>query len=109
MINALQTVDANHAAHNQGIQAQAQALQRLTASHDAQEAAIQAILEAQSRLHASMLAQEREAEMRKARLEVLERFTSEHLNGAMLPLPAETQNLHQRLASLEDLLQVSTK
>ena len=35
-------------------------------------------------------------------MEVLERFTSEHLNDAMLRLPAETLNLHQRLASLEE-------
>ena len=102
MVHALQTVDTNHAAHDQAIQAQAQGLQRCTARQDAQEAAIQAILEAQSRLHASMLAQERESETRKARLEVLERFTSEHLNDAMLRLPAETLNLHQRLASLEE-------
>ena len=97
MVHALQTVDTNHAAHDQVIQAQAQGLQRLTARHDAQEAAIQAVLEAQSRLHASMLAQERESETRTARLEVLERFTSEHLNDATLRLPAETLNLHQRL------------
>ena len=75
----------------------------MTARQDAQEAAIQAVLEAQSRLHASMLAQERESETRKARLEVLERFTSEHLNDAMLRVPAETQNLNQRLMSLEEL------
>ena len=49
-----------------------------------------------------MLAQERESETRKARLEVLERFTSEHLDDAMLRLPAKTRNLHQRLMSLEE-------
>ena len=64
---------------------------------------MQSALEAQSRLHASMLAQERESETRKARLEVLERFTSEHLSDAMLRLPAETQNLHQRVMVLEEL------
>ena len=95
-------VDTNHAAHDQGIQAQAQGLQRLTAQLQSQEAAIQAALEAQSRLHASMLAQERESETRKARLEVLERFTSERLNDAILRLPVETQNLNQRLTSLEE-------
>ena len=89
MVHALQTVDMNHAAHDQGIQAQAQGLQRLTARQDAQESAIQAVLEAQSELHASMLAQERESETRKARFGVLERFTSEHLNDAMLRLPAK--------------------
>ena len=51
MVHALQTVDTNHAAHDQVIQAQTQGLQRLTARQDAQEAAIQAVLEAQSRLH----------------------------------------------------------
>ena len=49
-----------------------------------------------------MLAQEREAELRKARLEVLEQFISENLNDAMLRLPTETQNLHQRLSTLEE-------
>ena len=49
-----------------------------------------------------MLAQEREPETQKARLEVLERFTSEHLNDAMRRLPAETRNLHERLTSLEE-------
>ena len=34
MVHAVQTVDANHAAHDQGIQAQAQGLQRLTARQD---------------------------------------------------------------------------
>ena len=102
MIHALQTVDTNHAAHDQTIQAQTHGLQRLTAQLQNQEAAIQATLEAQSRLHASMLAQERESETRKARLDVLERFTSEHLNDAILRLPVETCTLHQRLTSLEE-------
>ena len=103
MVNALQTVDANHAGHDQIIQAQAQGLQRLSARQDGQETAIQSVLEAQSRLHASMLAQEREsAETQKARLEVLERFLSEHLTDAIKRLPAEIQNLNQRLVSLEE-------
>ena len=48
-------------------------------------------------------AQEREPETRKARLEVLEKFVGEKLNDAMLRVPVETQNLHQRLTKLEDL------
>ena len=77
IVNALQTVDTNHAGHDQTIQAQTQGLQRLSARQDGQETAIQSVLEAQSRLHASMLAQERESETQKARLEVLERFISD--------------------------------
>ena len=93
MINALQTVDTNHAAHDQIIQAQTQYFQRLTARQDALETAMQAVTEAQGRLNASMLAQERESETRKARLEVLERFTSEHLNDAILRLPETTDDV----------------
>ena len=59
---------------------------------------MQALSEAQVRLNASMLAQERESETRKARLEVLERFISEHLNDAILRLLI----LHRRLTSLEE-------
>ena len=71
MVHALQTVDTNHAAHDQIIQAQAQYLQRLTAKQDALTNAMQALSEAHVRLNESMLAQERESETRKARLEVL--------------------------------------
>ena len=92
-VNALQTVDTNHAGHDQIIQAQTQGLQRLSVRQDGQETAIQSVLEAQSRLHASMLAQERESETQRARLEVLERFISEHFTDAIKRLPAETQNL----------------
>ena len=35
-------------------------------------------------------------------MEVLERFISEHLTDAIKRFPAETQNLHQRLMSLEE-------
>ena len=102
MISALQTVDTNHATHEQTIRAQAQYLQQLTTRLDTLEAAMQAVSEAQGRLNASMLAQERESETRRARLEVLERFISEHLNDAILRLPEETLMLHRRLTTLEE-------
>ena len=57
MVNALLTVDTNHASYQQIIQAQAQYLQRLTA----------------------------ESETRKARLEVLERVIGEKLNERLPP------------------------
>ena len=63
---------------------------------------MQAVSEAQGRLNASMLAQERESQTRRARLEVLERFISEHLNDAIIRLPEETLNLHRRLTTLEE-------
>ena len=72
MVHALQTVDTNHASHDQIIQAQAQYLQRLTAKQDALTNAMQALSDANVRLNEAMLAQERESETRKARLEVLE-------------------------------------
>ena len=103
MVHALQTVDTNHASHDQIIQAQAQYLQRLTAKQDALTNAMQALSDANVRLNESMLAQERESETRKARLEVLEKFIGEKLNDTMLRVPAETQNLHQRLTKLEEL------
>ena len=59
MVHALQTVDTNHASHDQIIQAQAQYLQRLTAKQDALTNAMQALSEANVRLNESMLAQER--------------------------------------------------
>ena len=71
-VHALQTVDANHASHDQIIQAQAQYLQRLTAKQDNMTNAMQALSDTHVRLNESMLAQERESETRKARLEVLE-------------------------------------
>ena len=46
MINALQTVDTNHASHQQIIQAQTQHLQRLTAEQEAFKTAMQALSEA---------------------------------------------------------------
>ena len=79
MVNALKTVDTNHATHDQIIQAQAQYLQRLTAKQDDLTNAMQALSNANVRLHESMLAQERESETRKARLEVLETFVGERL------------------------------
>ena len=103
MVHALQTVDKNHASHDQIIQAQAQYLQRLTAKQDSLTNAMQALSEANVRLNESLLAQERESETRKARLEVLEKFIGEKLNDAMLRVPAETQNLNQRLTRLEEL------
>ena len=42
MVHALQTVDTNHASHDQIIQAQAQYLQRLTAKQDSLTTAMQA-------------------------------------------------------------------
>ena len=109
MVHALQTVDANHAGQQQTIQAQGQSLQecharlqRLTTKQDALETAICAVSQAQTRLNAAMLAQEREAELRKARLDVLEQFLTENLNDAILRLPDETRNLHQRLTALEE-------
>ena len=110
MINALQTVDTNHATHEQTIRAQTQYLQQLTTRLDTLEAAMQAVSEAQGRLNASMLAQERESETRRARLEVLERFISEHLNDAMLRLPEETLILHRKTDDLGGInLQVSIR
>ena len=103
MVHALQTVDTNHASHNQIIQAQAQYLQRLTAKQDDLTNAMQALSEANVRLNESMLAQERESETSKARLEVLERVIGEKLNDAMLRVPAETQNLNERLTRIEEL------
>ena len=91
MVNALQTVDTNHASHQQIIQAQTQHLQLLTAEQEAFKVAMQALSEANVRLNESMLAQERESETRKARLEVLERVIGEKLNDALLRVPAETQ------------------
>ena len=102
MVNALQTVDTNHASHQQIIQAQAQYLQRLTAEQEAFKIAMQALSEANVRLNESMLAQERESETRKARLEVLERVIGEKLNDALLRVPAETQNLNERLTRIEE-------
>ena len=102
MVHALQTVDTNHASHDQIIQAQAQYLQRLTAKQDALTNAMQALSDANVRLNESMLAQERESETRKARLEVLEKFIGEKLNDAMLRVPAETRNLNERLMKLEE-------
>ena len=101
MVNALQTVDTNHASHQQIIQAQAQYLQRLAAEQEAFKVAMQALSEANVRLNESMLAQERESETRKARLEVLERVIGE-LNDALLRVPAETQNLNERLTRIEE-------
>ena len=46
MVNALKTVDTNHATHDQIIQAQAQYLQRLTAEQDAMTNAVQALSDA---------------------------------------------------------------
>ena len=103
MVHALQTVDTNHASHDQIIQAQAQYLQRLTAKQDSLTNAMQALSEANVRLNESMLAQERESETRKARLEVLEKFVGEKLNDAMLRVPAENQNLNRKLEKLEEL------
>ena len=102
MVNALKTVDTNHEAHDQVIQAQAQYLQRLTAKQDALTNAMQALSNANVRLQESMLAQERESETRRARLEVLEKFVGEKLNDAMLRVPAETRNLNERLLKLEE-------
>ena len=102
MVNALKTVDSNHEAHDQIIQAQAQYLQRLTAKQDALTNAMEALSNANVRLQESMLAQERESETRKARLEVLEKFVGEKLNDAMLRVPAETRNLNERLLKLEE-------
>ena len=102
MVHALQTVDTNHASHDQITQAQAQYLQRLTAKQDALTNATQALSDANVRLNESMLAQERESETRKARLEVLEKFVGEKLNDAMLRVPAETRNLNERLMKLEE-------
>ena len=62
---------------------------------------MQALSDANVRLSESMLAQERESETRKARLEVIEKFIGEKLNNAMLRVPAETQNLNQRLTRLD--------
>ena len=59
MVNALKTVDTNHAAHNQSIQAQGQYLQRLIAKQEAFTNAMQALSDANVRLQESMLAQER--------------------------------------------------
>ena len=101
MVHALQTVDTNHASHDQIIQAQAQYLQRLTAEQDAMTTAMQALSDANVRLNEPM-AQERESETRKARLEVLEKFVGEKLNDAMLRVPAETRNLNERLMKLEE-------
>ena len=86
MVNALQTVDTNHASHQQIVQAQE----------------TQALSKANVRLNESMLAQERESEIRKARLEVLERVIGEKLNDALLRVPAETQNLNERLTRIEE-------
>ena len=102
MVHALQTVDTNHASHDQIIQAQAQYLQRLTAKQDALTQAMQALSDANVRLNESMLAQERESETRKARLEVLEKFVGEKLTDALLRVPAETRNLNERLMKLEE-------
>ena len=102
MVNALQTVDTNHASHQQIIQAQTQYLQRLTAEQEAFKIAMQALSEANVRLNESMLAQERESETRKARLEVLERVIGEKLNDTLLRVPAETQNLNERLTRIEE-------
>ena len=77
-------------------------MQCLNAKQDALETAIGAVTEAQARLNEAMLAQEREGELRKARLDVLEQFLTENLNDALLRLPAETLNLHQRLTALEE-------
>ena len=102
MVNALKTVDTNHETHQQIIQAQTQHLQRLTAEQEAFKVAMQALSEANVRLNESMLAQERESETRKARLEVLERVIGEKLNDALLRVPAETQNLNERLTRIEE-------
>ena len=101
MVNALKTVDTNHEAHDQVVQAQAQHLQRLTAKQDALSNAMQALSNANVRLQESMLAQEKESETRSARLEVLEKFVGENLNDAMLRVPAETRNLNERLLKLD--------
>ena len=95
-------VDTDHASHQQIIQAQAQHLQRLTAEQEAFKVAMQALSEANVRLNESMLAQERESETRKARLEVLERVIGEKQNDALLRVPAETQNLNERLTRIEE-------
>ena len=102
MVHALQTVDTNHASHQQIIEAQTQHLQRLTAEQEAFKVAMQALSEANVRLNESMLAQERESETRKARLEVLERVIGDKLNDALLRVPAETQNLNERLTRIEE-------
>ena len=60
MVHALQTVDTNHASHDQIIQSQAQYLQRLTAKQDALTNAMQALSEANGRLNESMLARKNE-------------------------------------------------
>ena len=108
MVHALQTVDANHAGQQQAIHAQGQSLHEchtrlnhLNAKQDALETAIGAVTEAQARLNEAMLAQEREGELRKARLDVLEQFLTENLNDALLRLPEETRNLHHKLSALE--------
>ena len=75
--------------------------QRLIAKQDALETAIGAITEAQARLNEAILSQEREGELKKARLEVIEQFLAEKVNDTLLRLPQETQNLHQRLTVLE--------
>ena len=108
MVHALQTVDTNYAAQQQVIHAQGQSLdechvriQRLNAKQDAVETAMGAVTEAQARLNEAMLSQEREGELRKAGLDVLEQFLTENVNDALLRLPEETRNLHQRLTVLE--------
>ena len=67
IVHALQTVDTNHAAHQQAIHAQGQSLhechvkfQRLNVKQNALETAIGAVTEAQARLNEAMLSQERE-------------------------------------------------
>ena len=82
MVHALQTVDKNHASHDQIIQAQAQYLQRLTAKQDALTNAMQALSDANVRLNESMLAQERVEEQRRqiVQLEAIPRMTKVELN-----------------------------
>ena len=108
MVHALQTVDANHAVQQQSIHAHGQSLHefhtrsnRLNAKQDALETAVGAVTEAQARLNEAMLSEEREGELNKARLGVLEKFLSENVNDTMLRLPQETQILHQRVTALE--------
>ena len=94
MVHALQTVDTNNAAQQQIIHAQGQSLhechtklQRMHATQEAVEPAIGAVTEAQARLNEAMLSQEREGELRKARLDVVEQYLTDKLNDAMLRLP----------------------
>ena len=73
----------------------------MNTKQNALETAIGAVTEAQAGLNEAMLSQEREGELNKARLGVLEKFLSENVNDTMLRVPQETQILHQRVTALE--------